>query len=148
MVLVARRLKVVREAAGGQTRRDFWQRFRRSVDTRDWRSLTASIPLEYMGVYHQRCSPFLGGGQAQCNCPPIFLSVVTISIPTAAHPLHSLISSSTAASSCHVPDIDHSPIFLTLPSNLPCCIELLPKADQERPSCTSPYLPAAILQLY
>ena len=49
---------------------------------------------------------------------------------------------------CHVPDNIHSRSFLALPSYIPDCLEILPKADQERPYRTSACLPAPILQFY
>ena len=50
--------------------------------------------------------------------------------------------------SCHVSDIDHNRSFLTLPSYLPGCFDILPKADQERPTHPSACLPVSILQLH
>jgi hypothetical protein len=63
---------------------------------------------------------------------------------------HSLIysSSSTVTHSRHVPGINRSRSFVTLPSNFPSRLEVLPKADQDRPSQTSACLPVAILRLY
>ena len=50
----------------------------------------------------------------------------------------------------HVSDASYNRIFkfLTLPSNLPSCPEVLPKADQERPPHPSACPPVAGLRLY
>ena len=67
-------------------------------------------------------------------------------IPTASP---NFIGSSTVIF-YHVSDASYNRIikFLTLPSNLPSCAEVLPKADQEGPSRSSACLPFAGLRLH
>ena len=73
----------------------------------------------------------------------------TILIPTLTHPPHNLIGSSTVTI-YHVSDASYHRIFkfLTLPSDLPSSLKVLPKADQERPPRTSACLPVAGLRLH
>ena len=61
--------------------------------------------------------------------------------------IHSFLGSSIVTVSCHVPDAIVSRTSLFLPNYLPSCPELVPKADEKRPSRTSPGLPVAILRV-
>ena len=81
-----------------------------------------------------------GAPSAQSHCPH----------STAAHPPpHNFIDSSSVTI-YHVPHASYSRIFkfLTLPSYLPSCPKVLPKADQERPPHPSACPPVAGLRLY
>ena len=72
----------------------------------------------------------------------------TILIPVISHPPYNSIGSSTVPSFCHVPDANRSRSFLTFPSCLLGCLEILPEADQRRRSRPSDCFPVAIVQFH
>ena len=83
-------------------------------------------------------------------CPlPSFTVLTPTATPPPPSPPHNFIDSSSVTI-YHVPGASYNCICksLTLPSYLPSCPKVLPKADQERPSHPSPCLPVAGLRLY
>ena len=102
-----------------------------------------------MRVYQFRLSTLAPTNAWERKCACALCPVLTVLILNVTNPLHNFIHSSNVTI-YHVSDANYNRIykFLTLPSNLPSCPQVLPKADQERPPHPSACPPVAGLRLY
>jgi hypothetical protein len=102
-------------------------------------SLALVVRLKMPIIAIRRCAPVC----ALCPVFTILILAVTNSPPN-------FIGSSTIASPRHVPNASHNRSFLlgfTLPSCLPSCAKIIPKADEERPSHASARFPLTIVRV-
>ena len=76
----------------------------------------------------------------RCSIGPVFTPPLSVR-------RGSLNLSSPSCHSCHVQDAFHSCYFLTFPSHVYCCLEIIREADKEGPHRASTCLPVASMRL-